>query len=269
VIGGDGVNGAVHQARHAGSPVLLGAQGRVHAEIGVIVAHGFLGQQEMMRCDLGGDPNAGLLAATHRFDGPPGGDMSDMHAPAGEAGQADIAVHHDFFGLVGHAPQPQCGGDNPFVHDGSRGQRRLFTMVDDRHAEDTGVFQGPPHDLSRGNRLAVIGESHTAGVNLVAHLGQLLTGHSLGDTTDRVDADHSIPGSLGQYEPGHRLIIIDRRGVGHGRHRSEAAGRGRPGPGGDGFSVFASRFAQMNVHVDEAGGHPLAGHIQHPGIRCM
>ena len=63
-------------------------------------------------------------------------------------------------------------------------------------------------------------------------------------------------------ELGRRLTVQGRLGVGHARHRRDAAGQRRRRAGADRLVLLAARLAQMDVHVDEAGTDDLARGVE-------
>ena len=99
---------------------------------------------------------------------------------------------------------------------------------------------------------AVVGEGDRPAFDQAADLGQFLPLPSLGDGADGKDI--GVAGALGLEidELRRRLAVEGRLGVGHARHRGNAAGQGRRRAGGDGLVFFAARLAQMDVHVDQA-----------------
>jgi hypothetical protein len=68
MVGGDAVDGAVAQAVDQGLAVVLRAQRRVHLEARVEVADRVLGQRQMVRRRLAGDPDARLLGPGDLLD---------------------------------------------------------------------------------------------------------------------------------------------------------------------------------------------------------
>src|SRR5262249_39877869 len=105
------------------------------------------------------------------------------------------------------------------------------------------------------------GEGDGAAVHEAADLGQLLAFAALGDGTDGEDV--GVAGALGLEVDELRggLAVDGRLGVGHARHRREAAGQRRCGAGADRLVLLAARLAQVNVHVNESGADDLAGRI--------
>ena len=57
-------------------------------------------------------------------------------------------------------------------------------------------------------------------------------------------------------------VSSGRLGVRHAGHRRDAAGHGRGRAGGDGLVLLATRFAEVDVHVNEAGGDDEPGAVE-------
>ena len=62
------------------------------------------------------------LAAADQLDAAGSGDVQDVQPAAGELGQGDVAVDHDFLGRGRHAAQAQPHALEAFVHDAAAGQ---------------------------------------------------------------------------------------------------------------------------------------------------
>ena len=58
-----------------------------------------------------------------------------------------------------------------------------------------------------------------------------------------------------------------RIGVGHGADRADAPGRGRRRAAGNGFLMGESRFAQVGVDIDKAGGDDQSLRLEDRRIR--
>ena len=141
---------------------------------------------------------------------------------------------------------------------------QIFFVGDEGHLEGPGILQGPAHEHGVHHRVAVVGEGHRPGGLLVAVFAQGLAQGAHGDGAHGVDPGESRrPGRL-EDEAGDRSVVVHRAGVGHGGHRGEAAGHRGPGPRQDGLLVLFPRLPQVDVHVDEAGGHHQVLGGNHP-----
>ena len=96
------------------------AQRRVHLGVGVVarLAHGLVGQEQVVRRGLGGDPHAAGLAAAHRVHRGGGREVGDVDAAAGELGQQHVALDHDRLAARPAAPRrPSSVATGPsFMH---------------------------------------------------------------------------------------------------------------------------------------------------------
>ena len=131
-------------------PVRLGAQRRVHLGVRVVagLAHRLVGEEEVVRRHLGGDPHPARLAAPHGVDRGRRGEVCDVDAAAGELGEEHVALDHDRLARGRLPAQAEQGRDRALVHAGLLGQRRLLAVVDDRERRRPSRTRGPA--ASRG-----------------------------------------------------------------------------------------------------------------------
>ena len=94
-----------------------------------------------------------------------------------------------------------------------------------------------------------------------SHLGELGSGQSHGDRADRVHVDQADLLAAVPHVVGDHRAVRHRRGVGHREDCGVAAQSCCGRTGFDVFGVFAARFAQVGVQVDEAGQQDLAGGV--------
>lgn len=85
VAGGDAVDGAVFQRIQDGDTIFLGAEGRVHLEVGVEALDFVVGEGEVVGGGFGGDVDAAGLGTADDVDGGAGADVLevDMGASVG------------------------------------------------------------------------------------------------------------------------------------------------------------------------------------------
>ena len=152
--------------------------------------------------------------------------------PPVSLGQGDFAVDHDLFGRGRHAAQPQPHALEALVHDAAARQLQVLGMAEDRLVEHAAVFHGAAHDLGADDRRTVVGEGDRAALDETADLGQFLALAPLGDGADGKDVGVAGPLGLQVDELGRRLAVQGRLGVGHARHRRDAAGQRRRRAGG-------------------------------------
>ena len=186
-------------------------------------------------------------------------EMCWMWTPtAGDLGQADVARDHDVLGRRRHAGESQPHRLEPFMHHAADGQLGDLAMLHDHPVEHLGVFEGPTHQVGRGDRRPIIGERDRPAGDQLAEFRQLFALASLADGPDRKDV--RLPGSLSleHDELGGGLGVDRGQGVGHAGDGGHPAGQGGTGAGGDGLILLIPGLAEMDVDVDQAGtdDHP-------------
>lgn len=252
VVGDEAVDRAVGQAGQAGVDVGPRAERRIHLVVRVVGRAGVLGQQQVMRADLGADALAGGFGPADQLDRAGGADVGDVVADAGGRGQADVALGHDFLGRGRDAGQAEAGGGDAAVHDALAGERLVLAMLDEERVEHGRVLHGPQADAGLGDAVAVVGDGDRAGAEHQADLGEFLAGAGLGDRADGVDLAGGGAGlAADEFDLG--VGVEGRDGVGHAGDGGEAArDRGRAA-GLDGLAFLLAGLAEVDVHVDQAG----------------
>ncbi len=236
------------------SHVLGAAQWRVDLVDRVVGRGEVLGEQQVVRGDLGGDVDPAGLRPADDLHGPCGRDVADVQARSDMLGEQDVAGDDRLLGDRGPATQAEAAGQLALVHLGVLGQPGLLGVLGDDAIEGLDVLQRTAHEDRVGDAPAVVGEHPHAGVG-VGHgpeLGQPLAAEADGDRTHGEHVDQArtlaqVPHLLDDAgRVGHGI------GVGHGMDGGEAAqGRGAR-PGQDRLGVLPSRLAQVGVQVHEA-----------------
>ena len=188
-----------------------------------------------------------------------------MIAPAGQCDEADVALQHHRFGGIGDADQAQPCGELALVHHAFADQIGVFGVMHDQRVEIAGVGQRPPHHLRVGDAAVAIGEGDGAGGLQQADLGHLGAFHALGQRRHRVDVDNGGVARAAQDEIHRRGIVDHRFGIGLADDGGDAAGRGGLACGGKGLAMAGAGLADESAHVDQPGGHDLAGAIDDVG----
>ena len=149
VVRGDRVDRAVGQCGHHRQPVRLLAQRRRQLGIGAEVADRRLVEVEIGRRGVAGhrEPVGLRLADQRQRLG--GGDMGEMHRPAGQRRQADVAGDQDRLGGGRDAGQAEPGGQFALGRGAAVGERRVLGMLHDACAEAAGVGQREAHQPRR------------------------------------------------------------------------------------------------------------------------
>ena len=250
-----------------------GAQRRVDLVDRVVALHQVLGEDQVVRGDLGGHRVALGLGRADQLHRAGRGDVADVQPGLGVRGQQDVAGDDRLLGDRRPAGQAQDPGQLALVHLRALGQPGLLRVLRDDAVEGLHVLQRAPHQVRVGDALAVVGEDPHAGrgVGHRAELGQPLAGQAHGDRADREHV--AVPGLAAQPPDllDHAGGVGDRVGVGHGVHGGEAAEGGGPGAGVDGLGVLAARLAQVGVQVDQARQGDQAAGVDHhgPGDRAQ
>ena len=176
-----------------------------------------------------------------------------MDVSTGALGEENVANDVDLFGLGGDALETELGAHDAFIHRTTAGQRHILAVFGDGHVERARVLEGGAHELRAFHRPAVIAEGDRTGADHLGDFGQRLPLLPHGDRAVRIHAREPGGFALPLDEADDGLIIGHGLGVRHGADAGESTGRGAVRAGGDGFHVFTTRFAQMDVHVDHAG----------------
>ena len=211
VVGRHDVDGPVGQSLAQRHTSRSGAQRRIDLEEGVVAADQFVGEQQMVRCHLGGDVDAALLGAPDQVDAAGGGDVAHVQPRADVVGQQDVAGDDRLLRGGGPAPQPQHGRHRALVHLRAGGEPRLLRVLGDDPVERLDVLQCPAHEQRVVDTFAVVAEHPHAGgrIGHGAEFGQLLPAQADGDGPDREDVD--VAGLLAQSVD----LLDDTGGVGH------------------------------------------------------
>jgi len=138
------------------------------------------------------------------------------------------------------------------------GEGGVFAVFDEDLVEHGDVLHGAEGDAGVGDSVAVVAEGDGPGSDHAAHFGEFLAFEALGDGADGEDVGVTELGVLSEDEVDGGFAVEGRVGVGHAGDAGESAGGGGAGAAGDGFLFLVSGFAEVDVHVDEAGGDEQA-----------
>ena len=255
--------------RGAASHVGVRAQRRVDLEHRVVALGAGVGEQQVVRRDLGGHLHAARLRPAQDLHRARRRDVADVQPGADVAGEQHVAGDDRLLGGGRPAGQAEPGRAVALVHLGAGGEPRLLGVLGDDAVEGLHVLQRPAHQRRVADAVPVVGEHPHAGggVGHRAELGQPLALQADGHRPDRDDVDQ--PGLLA--EPPDLLDdaggVGDRVGVGHGVHGGEPAERRGAAAGLDGLGVLPARLAQVGVQVDQAGQRDQPGGVDHLGAR--
>ena len=234
----------------------VGAQRRVHLEHRVVAtAHSAWVSVKwwVVASQVTGRPSA--LACAHHLDRAGRGEVLEVDPGAGEAGQGEVAEHHQLLGLGRLAGDAEAGRPLPLVHVAAGGEHRVLAVLgeDDALAEAAGVLHGPAHEAGVGDAGAVVGEEPHAELGHLAERRELLARPADGDGARGAHVARRRAAELEHLA--HDAGVVDGRdGVGHGEDARVAAEGGGPGAGLDGLGLLLAGLAEVAVEVDEARG---------------
>jgi hypothetical protein len=110
-------------------------------------------------------------------------------------------------------------------------------------------------------RRAVVADGDRTGALQSSKIGKHSAFAGVGRGRDREHIDHRC--TLGLLKPGDPFgRIDDRRSVRHAAHGSESASSSGSGTSRDALFVALTRFAQVNVEIDETRSHDQAARIE-------
>ncbi len=209
----------------------------------------------MVWSDLGRNGDALRLGPADDLHAAGGRDVRDVDPRAGVPGEHHVPSHDGLLGDPWPAGQSEPAGQLTFVRARCAvGKPRILGMLRNDAVKSPDVFQRAPHQLCVVHARAVVGEHSDArpGPGHKTEFGQLMASAILGDRTDGVDVD--VPRPLAQIVDalGGLGRIGHRRGVGHGKDRREASQGCGATPGLDRFTVFAPRFPQVGMQIDQS-----------------
>ena len=163
-------------------PVVLGAQRRVHLQPRVeVLEQRLVGQREVVRRDLGGDPHAARLGRGDRLDRLARAQVLDVDPAVLVAGQRRVARDQRRLGDRRDAGQAEPRRHVALVHDAAAGERRVLLVQAQDAAREPLVLERLAQDAGPVDRLAVVGEPERAGVAQLGHLGQRLAAEAARD----------------------------------------------------------------------------------------
>ena len=253
VIGDDTVERAVLQPLLYRLYVLRLAHGRVHFRVCVIGKDDVVRQRKIMRAGLRRDGYAARLRVAQQPDAALRGHMADMHALAQRFRKYDLAGDHHFFRGARNTFQPGKGAVISFVHAAAVRKRFILAVREADKPEIGRIFHTEAHHARGGNGFSVVAQSHGARFLHLSDLGERFALLPFRDGADRphlAQPDFFCPRD---NIADHGGIVTYGLRVGHAAHLREPAAHGRGRAAGDVFLILKPRFAQMNVHIDQAG----------------
>ena len=105
-VSGDNINHVFLESLNQGLDVPFRSQGRIYLGVGLIADDLFLGQGQVVWGNLGGNPDAFLLATANKLNRALSADMGNVQPGSGQLGKGQVAGDHNLLGGGGYAAKP-------------------------------------------------------------------------------------------------------------------------------------------------------------------
>ena len=128
----------------------------------------------MVRGDLGGDLDAGLLGEGDRLYRGAAGEVLDVDLRVLVAGERGVARDHRRLGDGWDPAEAERRRDRALVHDAIAGQIRVLLVKGDRKADEALVLERLAKHAGAAHGQSVVGEADGAGVAQLDLIAQLL-----------------------------------------------------------------------------------------------
>jgi hypothetical protein len=174
VVGGHQVERAVEERRDQAAPIRLLAQRRVHL-VARRVERGDrrVGEREVVRGHLAGDPHAALLGPADLIDRFRGGDVADMDPAVLVLGEHRVAGDGDALGDRRDTGETETAGHGALVGDPAAGQGHVLLVEHQRKTGDPLVLERAAHHAGVRHGVAVVAEAGCPELGHLDLLGQL------------------------------------------------------------------------------------------------
>ena len=251
VVGGERLQGSVHDGLHEGRAVRRRSQRRVHLVIRVAFFDVGVGERKVMGCEFAGN----FQAACPRFADQPGaflrGDVLDVDRAAGAAREIDVAADDLDLRLGRDARKFPMFGKFALVHDAALFHFPVLRVIHDRLVQRGRQRHRALHRLVGRHRGPVVREHARAGFHQRLQVGDLAAVAARRDARGGNDPDQAdLLGATDHLR--HALRRVERRlRIGHGDDRREPAARRGARTGLDRFRILAAGLAKMNVQVNQ------------------
>ena len=191
--------------------------------------------------------------------------MREMHMPARDARECDIARHHDGFRRRGDAGQAKPGRQFAFSGGAAGSQARFFRVLHNEGAKGPRVRQRKSHGACRGNGAHPIRKGNGAGGTEQAEFGQFLAGTARCRGAIGQQRNRPRGLTLPRDEGNQRGIIKGGVGIRQHANGGDAARCGGLRGGGDGFPMLCAGFAEVGAQINQARCETGARGIHHGG----
>jgi hypothetical protein len=139
-------------------------------------------------------------------------------------------------------------------------------VLNHRHVEYAGVFEGAAHHARRHDAHPVIADGDRSRFAKLAHLGQFRASLPDGDGADGVKDGRSDLARASEHEVRDGARVVHRLGVRHDADVRVAAGCRSAESRRDVFFVFVTGFAQVCVQIDERGEKPATAPVHRTSV---
>ena len=152
------------------------------------------------------------------------------------------------------------------MHHAAFGEGRGLFVTKDRLVEHQAIFERAAHQLRIFDTRAVVAAGDRAAFEEDSEFRELFALATLADAAHRVNV--AVAGARGEFaNKNDRRRSIDRRiRVRRAGDRRKAAGDRGERSGRDRFRVFAARFAEVDVHVDQPRRDDFIGRVDFGGV---
>ena len=258
VVCDDHINGPIQQGGPHGVHVILTPQGRRNTGSRTVPQAGFIRQGQMMHGDFCRYRISFGLGLTDDIRCAFAGHVGNVDMGSGVTGYQHIPCYRDVFRYGRHAGHTDLCGNRAFVHVTVRVQFTFNAVGNQGRVKACHIFGRVHQEAAAVYVMTVVGKSHRAFFQHIAHFRQFLAFFVLTDGTD--DFHVHIAFLRGPFfdTADHNGSGNSRFRVGHAGDGGDAAGRCRHGTGADAFLGFQARLPQMGMHVDEAGSYYFA-----------
>src|SRR6185312_13582237 len=162
VVGGYAIHCAVGQAGEQRFAIFARAQRRIHLVIGVVLAHVFIEQSEMVRRDLAGYAQMVALGLAYGTQSSSSRKMRNMIAAFGFSSEPDVAFDNCAFCFAGPSAQTKAESCWASVHHRALCYAAIFRVLNHKHVERCGSSERLAHDLVAQDRLAIVAQGDCA-----------------------------------------------------------------------------------------------------------
>ena len=241
--------------------IALRPQRRIHFEIRVEILNRLIGQGDVMRANFAADLHPARPRLAQEPHAPGRADVLAMNPMVAKFREQNVARDDRFLARRGPAGQTEQGAPVAFVHDAVADEIVVLAVIEHRQADHARVLDRATHQFVILHAVTVVGDRDHAGLGERTDRRQFFAGEILRNRAGRqnVNARHLRRPVL---DPGDRARAVgDRRSVWHADDGRESARRRRARARLDRLLPTKTRFAEVDVDVDQAGTDDQTGRV--------